>query len=468
MTKNKKILFLIPDGVGIRNFLYSDILKNLKQEAQFVFWSALPKDAFKEIESVYQYDIEYFEVPNLIENIQTRLFREAATFARLSYNSNKVNNKTILGNWRKQNKSFKLKQLYNIAELIGAWSSKKYHRIITLEELSKKKWPTSIIEKYKNELKKVNPTSIFITHQRVASLMPICIAAKELNIPVVSAIYSWDNLPKARLNIQADKYIVWSEYMKEEMRVYYPEIPSDDIIVTGTPQFEFYNQPERLMSRNNFAQEYGLDPSKKWICYSGDDILTSPYDQEYLKDIAESVLDKNEIQILFRRCPVDFSNRYDRVLNNHKDKIISVNPKWNLPDKDKNWGYVFPKIEDVDLLVNVVHHCELVINLGSTMAHDFAMFDKPCLYINYDQKQSEKWSVKTIYNFQHFRSMSGFDAVGWLNNKEEIRTKITLALEKPEATGKDRQKWMQKIIQHPIHNASSQIANLLLGFNVKQ
>jgi hypothetical protein len=41
--------------------------------------------------------------------------------------------------------------------------------------------------------------------------MPICIAAKELNIPVITAIYSWDNLPKARLAVQADKYIVWSD-----------------------------------------------------------------------------------------------------------------------------------------------------------------------------------------------------------------------------------------------------------------
>jgi len=458
--KNKKTLFLIPDGVGIRNFLYSDILKHLKQEAQFVFWSSLPKEAFREVGQFFEIEIEHQKIKLLPENLQTRLYRETATFARLNYNSQKIRNKTILGNWKKQNKNFKLRQLYNIAEFIGKWASKKYNRILVLEQKSRKNWSQTIIKNYKNELKQINPTSIFITHQRVASLMPICIAAKELNIPIVSAIYSWDNLPKARLNVLADKYLVWSDYMKDEMRLYYPEINSDDVIVTGSPQFEFYYQSERLISREVFAKKYGLDASKKWICYSGDDTLTSPYDQDYLKDLAESIKNDKNIQILFRRCPADFSNRYDEVLKKYKDLIIAVNPEWHTTKT--GWNTFFPKVSDVNLLVNVAYHCNVVINVGSTMAHDFAVFDKPCLYINYDQPQSHNWSVKLVYQFQHFRSMKGLDAVGWINNKEEIKDKVLLALHHPEQVGKDRKKWLEKIILHPLEESSKRIAQILL------
>jgi hypothetical protein len=459
LMKEKKVLFLIPDGVGIRNYLYSDVLKNVKTEAKIAFWSPLPENAFDEVKALHQIDIEYKYCKLLPESFFSRIYKEAATYARLKTNAKVVDNPTILANWIKQNKSFKQKQLYRLAEIIGSWASKKYSRILSLEQKAKKHWPNQIIESYKQDLKELKPSSIFITHQRVSGLMPICIAAKELNIPVVSAIYSWDNLPKARLNIQADKYIVWSDYMKQEMQLYYPEVDLKDVITTGTPQFEFYSQKDRIISREEFAKKHGLDATKKWICFSGDDRKTSPYDQNYLQDIAESI-NKEAVQILFRRCPVDFSDRFNKVLELNKDSVISVNPLWY--SSEFGWTSFFSKISDISLLLNVAFHCDLVINVGSTMAHDFAMFDKPCFYINYDQENSSNWSVKRIYNFQHFRSMQGIEAVGWLNSKEEIKLKIDLALYQPESIGKERQKWLEKIIQHPIEETSKKIAEIIL------
>ena len=48
----KKILFIIPDGVGIRNYLYSDVLRHVKEEAEIVFWSPLLEQAFEEVNTV--------------------------------------------------------------------------------------------------------------------------------------------------------------------------------------------------------------------------------------------------------------------------------------------------------------------------------------------------------------------------------------------------------------------------------
>ena len=56
------------------------------------------------------------------------------------------------------------------------------------------------------------------------------------------------------------------------------------------------------------------------------------------------------------------------------------------------------------------------------MAFDFGMFDKPCIYIDYDQKTkvNPDWSVKIIYKFQHFKSMPNKKVVIWWQQKEEI------------------------------------------------
>lgn len=463
--KNKKVLFLIPDGVGIRNYLYSDVLKHLKDESHIAFWSPLPEVAFEEVKTLHKIEVQYKTIKFATEGILTRLFKESSTYARLLYNSRIVKNDTILVNWRKENKNFKLRQLYSLAEVIGLWASKKYQRILNLELQSKKYWKRSLIEHYKNELELFKPTSIFITHQRVAALMPICIAAKELDIPVITAIYSWDNLPKARLAVQADYYIVWSDYMKEEVHLYYPEIPPARVIVSGTPQFEFYFKEDLFETRATFASKCGLNPAKKWICFSGDDKTTSPNDPLYLKDVLEAIENDNklnEIQLIFRRCPADFSDRYDSILKEYEN-IVSINPLWHTTQT--GWNFFFPKYDDVKLLVNLALHCDLVINVGSTMAHDFAILNKPCLYLNYKHNENSHWSSETVYQFQHFRTMQGLDAVGWLNSAEEIAEKINLALTHPEQVGKDRKKWLEKIVQHPLEENSKKIAQVLLNSN---
>lgn len=95
------------------------------------------------------------------------------------------------------------------------------------------------------------------------------------------------------------------------------------------------------------------------------------------------------------------------------------------------------------------------------MAHDFAMFNKPCLYLNYDTVKDENWSVKTIYKYQHFRSMKNLDAVGWLSSKKDIKVELEKALFQAEIIGKDKEKWLEKIVLNPVDKASINIANQL-------
>jgi hypothetical protein len=212
--------------------------------------------------------------------------------------------------------------------------------------------------------------------------------------------------------------------------LYYPEISSDRIHITGTPQFEFYENHQNIIDKEVFFKKYNLDPTKKIICFSGDDIKTSPDDPSYLRDIVDELTKANllkDYQILLRRCPVDFSGRFDLVVEKYKEVIKVASPLWYY-NTSGEWIAVYPLIEDVKLLVSTAFYSDVVVNVGSTMAFDFAMFNKPCVFINYDQKNKNEidWSVQTIYNFQHFSSMPNEKAVIWLNNKTEIVEKLIL------------------------------------------
>lgn len=461
MQNKKRILFIVPDGVGIKNYLYSKIITFLKEDnVQIVVWSPLPKKVFTEVEDLHNISIEYNYLKLLPEPLLTRLFREAATYARLHYNAQLKNNSSILSNWQKPKGFSKRSWLQRSAQIIGKYLKKDYKRILKFEAKSKRYWSASIINKYKLELDGLSPHCCFITHQRVASLMPICIAAKQLNIKVNSAIFSWDNLPKSRLCVEADNYLVWGKWMQKEMTDYYPEIPQNTIKLVGTPQFEYYIDNSNLLTRELFAARYNLDTNKKWICFSGDDEKTSPFDPQYLYDLSEALVDREDIEIIFRRCPVDFSKRYDYVLEKFKSLITSIDPIWN--KIDGNWGSYYPDYKDVSLQYNLANHCEFVVNIGSTMAFDFSVFNKPCVYINYDAQKDNEWSVDTIYKFQHFKSMANLEGVVWLNSKDDIKTIVSEILTDANTVAQDKEEWRKLVVLHPLDLSSKKISELLI------
>ena len=235
--------------------------------------------------------------------------------------------------------------------------------IIYEKELSKSSTEAFI----KNTLLDFKPDFILNLHQRSPLTSPIISAAEKIQITTATVIFSWDNVPKARLISRYDYYYVWSGLMKNQLLQLYPEILSSQIQITGTPQFEFYGDDNLYEERKLFLNTYGLDENKKIICFSGND-LSSPYDAVYLNDICEELvkLDENSRpQILFRRCPVDMSDRFDTVLNKYKEFVFSIDPDWKTgKEVADSFSTIYPTTNDNKLLVNTVKHSDLVINLG--------------------------------------------------------------------------------------------------------
>ncbi|PKA82109.1 monogalactosyldiacylglycerol (MGDG) synthase [Ulvibacter sp. MAR_2010_11] len=430
MKALKKIFILIPDGVGIKNYLYSDVFKN--SEASLTLFHNFDDDTLSQIEREVTIDSK-IAIPTYKESIREKFLRELINIARLHYNAKKVKNPTILKFGKNNHKSLKLKVFYALVNTASKFVT-SYEAILKLEaKYDRSLRKNSFYRKVSEILKTQQPDLVFCTHQRALKAPTVFAAASDLNIKTATVIYSWDNLPKARLALQSDAYFVWSKHMERELQLFYPEIPSEKIKVTGTPQFEFYKNPENIIEKETFYNQYGLNPAKKLICFSGDDIRTSPYDPHYLNDLAEALsqsgLDKI-CQIIFRRCPVDVSGRYDWVLKKFPELIVDMPPLWNF--NSKIWSAVYPTFEDVKLLVSLAFYADAVVNVGSTMAFDFGMFNKPCLFINYDHKEDTNWSVDTIYKYQHFRSMPSSKAVFWLNNRSEISQTVGRALSQPQ------------------------------------
>jgi hypothetical protein len=421
-----KILLLFPDGVGIRNYLYSEVFQGVEEELLlFHNFDEVTVRALQKSVSLAGSII----IPQYKESIKEKFLRELICLARLYYNVNKVHNSSLFRNWRWNQKTIFKSIFYKIIETIAPFIS-QYDKILKLEKTYQKAIRNNLFyDEVKAILQQVRPSAVFCSHQRALKVATVFAAAQDLGISTTTVIYSWDNLPKARMALRANRYLVWSEYMKKEMELYYPEISLETIYVTGTPQFEFYTDELNIMDKELFFKKYNLDPLKKIICFSGDDEHTSPDDPSYLKDIAQELINANlqqQYQILLRRCPVDISGRFNPIIKEYKELIKEAPPLWYF-NSSRDWSVIYPHVDDVELLVSTVFYSDVVVNVGSTMAFDFAMFNKPCIFINYDQENKiiNDWSVKNTYQFQHFTSMPNKEAVIWLNDKSEIARKLT-------------------------------------------
>jgi hypothetical protein len=456
LESKKRIVIFTPDGTGIKNYLYSNVFKNTV--VSLCLFHNFDEDTLSHINRNIEID-SHIVIPDYKESIKEKFLRELIHVARINFNAKVNKNPTILAFRKRNHKTIKLRLFYTIVSF-SALYYRRYGSIVNLE----KKYDATLrgnefYKKVKDILIEYQPRVIFCAHQRALKAPTVFQVAKDLGIPTATVIYSWDNLAKARLALKADKYLVWSQHMKKELGAFYPEIPHEKIIVTGTPQFEFFKDPNNIIPKHEFFETYGLNPRKKLICFSGDDVKTSPYDPHYLNDLAEGLTEDGmaeNYQIIFRRCPVDLSGRYDWVLRKFPDLIVEIPPLWNF--SSTVWTAIYPVYGDIKLLVSLARYCDVVINVGSTMAFDFGMFQKPCIFINYNHIQDDNWSVHTIYNYQHFRSMPSKKAVYWLDSKQAIARVVKEAVEHPQT---EIEEWFS-VVANYVDTASMNIIKELM------
>ena len=453
---NKKIFILLPDGIGLRNFAYTSFYElGKKQDFDVVFWNNTPF-------SLSNLGFNEIKIKNARTHPLTDIYKNVKIQAELNLSIKKTSDK-----------------VYNTYRFPFSYSTLKNSvKSLTIQLLTKFYFTQSGLNKIRSKmnkeerktlyyhqslvtLKKEKPALVFCTNQRPVIAIAPLLAAQDLGIPTVCFIFSWDNLPKATMVVETDYYFVWSDYMKKEILFYYPNISEKQILVTGTPQFEPHFDKLKIITREDFCIQNNLDINKKYICYSGDDVTTCPDDPKYLEDVAIAIRELNKkeyaLGIIFRRCPVDFSSRFDDILEEYKDVIVSIAPKWE--KMGEMWNTILPTPEDINLQVNTIAHTEMVINLGSSMVFDYAVHNKPCAYINYDvvQKVRPDWSVKNIYNYVHFRSIPHAKAVIWINNPIEIASKIEKILIDSTKTVAFAKNWFKVINQQPPQEASQRM-----------
>lgn len=459
--ERKKIFILLPDGVSLRNFAYTSFYKDGKAKGyDIIFWNNTPFD----LESL---GFEQIPIRNQKANTLTDILKAARTRIELALFQKRDQDPIYEGyifplSFRNLKSTIKsrLIQWYR-------WKYKSEKGLNRLRErIKSSERKGSYYDHCKKTLQQEQPDLLFCASQRSVQAIAPVLAATDLGIPTATFIFSWDNVPKATTVIETDYYFAWSDLMKNELLHYHKYLHKEQILVTGTPQFTPHYNQERILNRENFCKQIGIATSDRFICFSGDDITTSPKDELYLKDVAQAARDSTEkgnpYKIIFRRCPVDFSDRYDQVMLDFKDVIIEVKPLWK--KIGEGWNTILPTTEDINLQVNIMAHCEGVINLGSSMVFDAIAHEKPCAYMNYNYlNDGNVFNAKVyVYDFVHFRSMPSDKAVFWLDHPESIEEQLQKMMESKGEILTQAEKWFHTINMTPANQA---IARVWLGID---
>lgn len=454
---SKKVFVFFPDGVGLRNFAFTDF-KDIGEQMGFdiVYWnntifSVQDKFEFKEVKiddhTIHPLTPIYSRVRKRIElNISRRKFKDTV-YETYKFPLNYKGLKNIL------------KSVY-ISLLIGLYNSEK--GLLQLrKKINKLERSTSKYQYCKEQLEKHKPDLVFCTTQRATQSISALLAAKDLGIPTVAFVYSWDNVPKAMQVVETNYYFVWSELMKDQVLQYYPFVKEEQVIITGTPQFEPHYNDLLKLSKEEFFEEYNLELNKKYICYSGDDETTSPLDQYYLEDLANAVRSLNkkgyDLGIIYRKCPVDFTDRYDTIIEANNDIIKVLDPIWR--QVGDQWNQVLPDKEDFRMLYNVCEYSEMVTNVCSSTVFDFVAHNKPCVYYNYEQPQLTK-GIRDIgqnYKYVHFRSMPSDKAVVFCTDKNELEGLIKQVLDGNLSNVEECKDWFDTVAGKRRKEASKNI-----------
>jgi hypothetical protein len=247
----------------------------------------------------------------------------------------------------------------------------------------------------------------------------VAIEAKKMNISIVSIIPSWDNITtKSRMLYASDYYGVWSSVRIKELNKYYPYTLKTKNFVFGTPQYDVFSNPDFLMDKKAFYNQYDLNEELPLLLYTlGSPLfITSEIDVclKFCKLAStEGLLDK--FQILVRPHPIkDFSTYIPKF--NDIDSRIKIQSEVQTSSKQK---YRFMDKQMLENWVSTFHYSDLIVATSSTTLLDASMLNKPHINITEnlsDDKKFDSFLRDVSYRFKHLEDLNNNNLLNNVKN----------------------------------------------------
>ena len=457
------LLLVVPDGVGVRNFVLGSFLQEASERGRVVALHVVPD----ELLPTYAADapgVEWERLPRAAGGRMAETLGNALAYAHMNWAGTRAMRRRLgapintptLGRWAMVRTARAIGRVASSRRGIAALSG--MHRMVASRAAS--------VDDFRRRFETLRPSVLFCSHQRPPEILAPTLAARSLGIPTATFIFSWDNLTsKGRIAAPFDHYLVWSDQMRDELLRYYPDVSAERVHVVGTPQFDPHTDERLHWSREELFARLGADPARKLICFSGGDAGTCPDDAGHVAILMEHVRAgriPGNPQVVLRPAPVDGGARYEPARARYPE-LIYAPPEWTHM-RAGNWARVMPLPGDVALLANLTRHADVNVNTASTMTLDFAIHDRPVVNLAFDVTSPPPlgkplWEV--YYQYEHYRPVVELGAARVARSAEEIATHVSAYLENPALDREARRKLVELEVSLPLGRSSARILDVL-------
>ena len=195
-----------------------------------------------------------------------------------------------------------------------------------------------------------------------------------------------------------------------------------------------------MKSREEFFAGLGLDPNKKLILLGGFDFYFS---EDVLPTLLNEAINERQIkepvQIVFRPHPATPFKMEDYNI----DELGHITLDAAFVDKKKAFS-------DTEKFVNLIYHCDVLVNVASTLAIDGSVFDKPIICVNFDDERKNlphwKSAHRLFDSFDHYEHLIATKGVRLSRSFDELIKDINDYLEDPALDKEGRKKILEEFV----------------------
>ena len=294
--------------------------------------------------------------------------------------------------------------------------------------------------------------------------MVILKEAKKRGIATAGMVLSWDNFySKTMLRVHPDALLAHTDSIQRQAMTL-GDYPAERIRVVGIPQYDRVFKKEGLMSREAFIASLGGDPAKKLLVYalSGKAGLSIEYDMiELLARMRHAGRIPRDAQVLVRPYPrfdlpplvmERIKKRYGFLAEPSMARAGTGKDSWEFDERA------------IDLLVNTLHHADIIITMYSTFFIEGAACGKPLIGIAFDGAQkNDFWnSAARFFEWDHLAEIKPLNGIRLVRSESELAAAIHDYLKDPGLLAAGRARIVSQQCGATDGKAGERVAAILL------
>lgn len=456
MQNDKTIFITIARGSLVRNFFHTGIISNLlHQDIKIVVITPISSD--HEVFGVFYHPRLIFEYlderPKRFRRVLEEFYKGAA-FNRTVHFMYRYRLGGVRVPGMLSLSLFYILRMFFMAPLRFLPGAKALIRWIDFK-INPERQHDWLFQKY-------HPDLVFNTASRAD--YGVLKSAKRYGVSTVDMPKSWDNPSKLLFNVKADRMIVWSPFMKEQivrLQGYNPK----EVIVTGVPQFDFYVWKDGLISREEFCKKFNFDPYKKIILFSS--AGGHPCDEAHYVALIKKFIDEKKLS------PVNILIRPHTGYKNDADGYaqfkglsgfaIDATDKQQSEKFKDNWD---TSLRHVHHLVNSLHHADVLVNIISTMTLDAIACGTPVVNIKFNVHDdiNRHFSTSRLHKTAYASAVTSAGGTWVVESPEAYLKALKDILEKGEKKERERGAMVEHFIFKNDGQSAERVANTLLSF----